>query len=796
MAKTDVTDCADVEQLKARISELESSHAKLQQRHDLYQQLFHNMLHEVHFWQLVRDASGQIQTWRLLDANPVALASWGKKLNDIKGKTTNEIFAPVDATALFMPIVKKIFDEGKPYEWVDYFEATDQTLYMNSIPLDECFISTGIDISDLKRAQAQLEDANLRLSEAVKAGNVGIWDWDINADKLVWDDQMYRIYGLQRKGYSETVKLWEDALHPDDSDYARAALMDSLEGVKEYDIEFRITRPDGNIRYLKGDARVIRNDAGEPQRMLGTNLDITERHNAEIAIRELERRNNAMLDYSPVCHKIVDLDLTLRYMNANGFNMLSLPISDDWYGKPYPFEFFPDDAKRLMEDKLREVVRTGIRQAFESNALDSKGNEIWLLHNLIPVPKENSSEVDYLTVVSANISQQREVQEQLRHREKMDAIGQLAGGVAHDFNNQLASILGYAQLINQHASDDKIKHYVSKIIGAAERSSSLTRQMLAYSRKQQLVKQPTNIHHEINETIELLAHSVDKRIDIIARLHATSFCVIADKAQIESALLNLALNACAAMQNGGTLTISTENVSANEDRNLLQEVDEPTGDFIKITVTDTGTGIDESNMEKIFDPFFTTKPAGEGTGMGLASVYGTVKQHSGYIDVASKVGKGTSFIIYLTINRGDDTCISDGEEINASDSDTSQHPKRILVVDDESSIRELCSEFLTMSGYQVIQAENGLEAVNTYRKQWQDIDLVILDMAMPVMNGNDAYFEMQVINPDINVIVASGYDSSSTSAFLSSQGVKGFIEKPFNLNALLTMVTRVLREVH
>ncbi|MFC3095148.1 PAS domain S-box protein [Alteromonas sediminis] len=648
-------------------------------------------------------------------------------------------------------------------------------------------------LDELAQQKNKLESSNLRLTTSIKAGQVGIWDWDIVSDELFWDEQMFNIYGLQPSTKTNTVELWESALHPEDKASATRALQDALNDIKPYDIKFRIIRPTDDVRIVKASAIVMRDESGRPLRMLGTNLDVTAQHQADEKIRHLEKRNRALLDYSPVCHKIVDLDFNLRFMNANGFNMLSLPQDDSWFGKPYPFSFFPTDAKAQMQEKLEWVKQTKQRTSFESITCDSMGTEVWLFHTIIPVFKDDNKALDYLTVVSADITEQKEVQEQLQHREKMDAIGQLAGGVAHDFNNQLASILGYTELLANEIVSEKGQKYLSKIISSAERSSTLTKQLLTFSRKQKLIKEPVDIHEELHETVDLLLHAVDKRITVEQALDATNPIVQGDKSHLQSAFLNLAINAADAMNDGGILQISTQDVLAEDDEQLKEADDLTADEYVKVTFRDNGEGIDESTISKIFDPFFSTKLPGKGTGMGLASVYGAVKHHSGYIFVQSKVDKGTVFTLYFPAVRKQEQ-VNNKTVQKTSEIGTTVTNRTVLVVDDEPLIRELCHDVLTANGYQVLLATNGQEAVDMYAQQGKEIDVVILDLMMPVLNGDDAFKKLKALNPAINVIISSGYDSNASMGDLLNMGVAGVLEKPYKLDKMLTTLAEIVSQ--
>lgn len=256
----------------------------------LYETVFHQILHEVHIWALVRDAQGRITTWRLLDANPAALKSWGRSLPDIKGKTTDEIFPGVDASATFMPIVEKIFRERQPHSWEVYFKGTDQTLQMTSIPLDEVFISTGVDVSPIRRSEKALFGAHRRLALATESGGIGVWEWDLATDGLLWDDQMYALYGVTDRESRNVYDTWVRRVHPLDRDAAAAALQAALQGGNDYDTEFRVVWPDGSLHILHAMAQVTRDAEGRPVSMTGVNWDVTAQRAMAAALQSANAR--------------------------------------------------------------------------------------------------------------------------------------------------------------------------------------------------------------------------------------------------------------------------------------------------------------------------------------------------------------------------------------------------------------------------------------------------------------------------------------------------------------------------
>jgi signal transduction histidine kinase len=381
------------------------------------------------------------------------------------------------------------------------------------------------------------------------------------------------------------------------------------------------------------------------------------------------------------------------------------------------------------------------------------------------------------------------LQEMLRHSEKMQAIGQLAGGVAHDFNNQLMGIVGSADLLRfDLKNDSKLAHFVDNILLAANRAADLTEQLLAFARKGKYLSMPIDIHRTIVEVVSLLQHSVDKRITTTKELKADSHVVDGDPTQLQNALLNLALNACDAMPAGGILSFTTQVAELDQHACDTTPFEIEPGRFIQISVTDSGAGIDEAILDHIFEPFYTTKDPGKGTGMGLAAVYGTVKSHRGSIDVHSEVGRSTTFEMYLPLSKKASAHMA--EAISTIDAvDKRAH---ILLVDDEEIVRDVTCTLLRRLGYRVTESSNGADAVRLYRAQWEDIDLVLLDMVMPDMGGRDAFIAMRKMNPKLKVLLASGYSIDGEAQGILDEGAKAFIQKPFTLDQLARDVEDVL----
>jgi two-component system, cell cycle sensor histidine kinase and response regulator CckA len=379
----------------------------------------------------------------------------------------------------------------------------------------------------------------------------------------------------------------------------------------------------------------------------------------------------------------------------------------------------------------------------------------------------------------------RRMSEQLQQSQKMEAIGQLAGGVAHDFNNILSAIMGSAELLKLQ-SDKNLHRLIENIIQAASRASDLTRNLLDFSRKGTLQKLPVDMHSMLDEVISLLSHSIDKRIEIIKDFKSQNPIVLGDPSKLQNAFLNLGINARDAMEKGGTIAFSTTDIEI-EANTRTRFGDLPIGDYLKISVADTGIGIPKSDIERVMEPFYTTKEQGKGTGLGLASVYGSVLIHDGQIDIHSVPKKGTTFEIYiptpnLPVQTADDTISS--KLIYGTGN--------IMIVDDEDFVRNYGSSALRKLGYTVFDFSDPLEAVGYFEEHHQAVDLVVLDLIMPKMNGREVLEAMRQIDAEIPVVITSGYGKQQEGDLLK-EGARHFIRKPFTLGELSYLVDRYKR---
>ena len=384
--------------------------------------------------------------------------------------------------------------------------------------------------------------------------------------------------------------------------------------------------------------------------------------------------------------------------------------------------------------------------------------------------------------------EKEQLREHLRQAEKMQALGQLAGGIAHDFNNQLGGIIGNADLLREKVADDpKLTRYADNILLTAFRSADLTKKMLAFARKGKYQVVTVDIHKIIFEVVSILQHSIDKRITIKQHLVANPATTKGDSTQIQNAILNIAINARDAMPNGGELSFTTGTRTLGQSECQDHSFAGEPGDYVYISIFDTGIGMDDETKSHVFEPFFTTKDVDRGTGMGLASAYGTIKNHGGLIKVESEPGHGTEMQIWLPLTqRKEETALKPDE---AKPQEGSAH---VLIVDDNEIVRNIASEILRKNGYKVTNCKDGKEAVEYYRKSWEFVDLVILDMVMPELGGRDTFVAMRQINPKVKAILSSGYTIDGEVKTILDEGILSFLQKPFRSAGLCKAVTEAL----
>jgi signal transduction histidine kinase/ActR/RegA family two-component response regulator len=551
-------------------------------------------------------------------------------------------------------------------------------------------------------------------------------------------------------------------------------------------LEHRIIYPDGEIGYITVRYFVVKDDFGRTIATYGVNQDISDRKKAEEALRS--EREQLLSIFESINEVILVIDpKSYEILYANKF-------TEDLYGT------------KLQGGKCYEKLGgldTACRHCSMDSVMELGGNPLqWEYHSrsfnrdflatdrMIRWP--NGRDVKFqiaIDITERKLADQEKdsLRSQLVQAQKMEAIGTLAGGIAHDFNNLLQVILGYSELIlDEKIEGDPDRADLSKIHQAARSGADLVRNLLTFSRKTEPKPVPMSLNNQIRHVEKLLHRTIPRMIDIQLDLAEDLRRINADRGQIEQIIMNLAVNARDAMGEEGSLKIRTENVTLDEEYCELNVEAKP-GDYVLLSVSDTGRGMDRETLQHIFEPFFTTKELGRGTGLGLAMVYGIVKQHGGNITCYSEVGLGTTFKIYLPpIEEQMERDLETSGEMPAFGTET------VLIIDDEDLVRELGHRILARSGYKVLTAADGHEGLEVYRREKDSIALVILDLIMPTMGGKDCLQKILQESPQARVLIASGYSADASTNECIEMGAKGFVPKPFRFKELLRQVRKTL----
>lgn len=441
-----------------------------------------------------------------------------------------------------------------------------------------------------------------------------------------------------------------------------------------------------------------------------------------------------------------------------------------------------------IDNPIQKVIKSKRILSFGQNiVLISKYGEKFAVSNSAAPIISEAGELVGTILVFRDITEEVEIQQRLKHSQRMDAIGQLAGGVAHDFNNMLGGIIGFAELLAKKVESDKESStYIEMIIDTSEKAAGLTKKLLAFAKKSNIPSTSVDMHTIIYDSVELLRRTIDKRIDLITNLNATNNFVVGDPSQLQNILINMGINAGYAIEQTGSISFSTADIYVTEDYISNNDITVKSGNYIEIKVTDTGRGIPKENLNKIFEPFFTTRENGKGTGLGLSAVYGTVQQHKGDIEVSSTIDCGTTFTVILPATN---ETVQKNTKVEIPPKCSSGN---VLIVDDEYIMRLTATRILEEYGYNTTTACDGLEAIKLYKQAPNSFNLVILDMIMPGMNGKDCFQELQKINPEVKAILASGFSNDVDIKAMKDKGLKSFISKPYRSSELIEIVNKML----
>ena len=667
--------------------------------------------------------------------------------------------------------------------WIGAFlHATSLTLIVSPVLFLFGFRPLIMHIAERERAKEMTKHAYIELNQIFQTAADGMRVIDRNFNILRVNQTFAKLIGLD-KDEAVGKKCYEVFCGPQ-CHTPDCSLKQIFDGRERIELESIRKNREGKVIPCILCATPFRSPAGEVIGIVEDYKDITQRKMIEEALRNSEEKLNAMLKSIGDHISMIDRDLNIIWAN----DITKEIFGQDIVGKKC-YEVYHRRNEPCNPCLSFKVFHDGGIHEHDTQVIDKENRTIYFRSTANVALRDRDGSPTAVIEISRDITESKKLQQQLLQSQKMEAVGQLAGGIAHDFNNILTAIIGYGSLLQMEMSrDDPLSTYITHILTSAQRAANLTQALLAFSRKQIISPKPIDPNGIIRLLEKLLSRLIGEDIELTIDLTHKDLTIMADSTQIEQVLMNLATNARDAMPEGGSLIISTDLVRFDCEFITAHGYGRP-GSYALISVEDTGEGIDMTARERIFEPFFTTKEMGKGTGLGLAMVYGIIKQHDGYINVYSEPGNGTILKIYLP------TIKSKVEEMKSEDLPImGGSMETILVAEDDPRVRQLTREVLENYGYRVLEAVDGMDAVKVFHDNKDDIRLVILDVIMPRKNGKECFTEIRKINPGIKAIFTSGYTADIVhKKGILEEGLQ-FLSKPLSPQLLLKEVWELLND--
>jgi PAS domain S-box-containing protein len=657
-------------------------------------------------------------------------------------------------------------------------------------------------------ASVALREREAELARVQRLGRIGGLEVDLRTGFHNRRSPEYlQIHGLPPDAVHESHEDWVRRVHPEDREAAEKKFREAVAGdVRCYNAKYRIIRPsDGETRWISVKAAIERNEQGKAVRLIGAHTDVTDQVATEQALRQSEERYRKLADElaglnatlaqhveektreregiwnaSPDCMLVADHDGVWKTINPAWTRTLGWS-EDELLNRTSARLVHPDDAARTRVH-IRKLAANETSMTFENRMLHKDGSYRWLSWTGVADKDRIYTVARDVTAEKAAAERLKTAEEALLQSQKMEAVGQLTGGIAHDFNNLLTGIVGSLDLLQNRLNQgrtDNIARYIDAAMTSANRAAALTHRLLAFARRQPLVPKLVDVNRLVVSLEDLLRRTIGEMIDLQIVASKDLWSTLCDPNQLESALLNLAINARDAMPDGGKITIATSNVHL--DKTSASTPSLPPGDYICIDVTDTGEGMSAQVAARAFDPFFTTKPIGQGTGLGLSMIYGFARQSHGHVTIDSKLGRGTSVRLYLPRRHGDvaaqHTATVKAVEHTAAAGET------VLVVEDEPVVRGVILEMLEDQGYRTLEAVDGPSGLRILRAN-DRIDLLVADVGLPGITGRQLADQARETRPDLKILFITGYTENAASSNGFLQPGMEMITKPFDLEHL------------
>lgn len=734
------------------------------------------------------------KSFRILEANEAACAMYGFAMPEILSLRIHDIEAaetPKETGERAERLVKSRYERFETRHRRKDGREIDIEASVSWGPEKQRFFCYFRDISARVAAESRLREQERWLRESQEAGGVGSYRFDLGSGCWTCTEVLEEIFGID-PAYPHTLAGWVGIVHPDERD-GMAAYVDGLVAVGglPFDREYRILRPsDGQVRWLHGRGEFIKGLSG-PECLIGTITDTTDRRKAQTGLEEANRRLDLALGSGGLGVWEYDLRTGALCWDDRMFDLYGIDpgrfrgLVDDWLAGVHP------EDRGAANRAVREAIEGHAPYDIEFRIVRPDGAYRHVKADGIVVRDAKGNPLRMIGI-NRDVTAHRQIEEQFLHAQRMESIGQLAGGVAHDFNNVLQVIMGNALLLRGRLSAQGAEHpELPEILSAVEKGAGLTRSLLAFGRKQSLNRKMVDLGAVVGESAKLARRLVEESLRIDLDLSTRPLPVEIDAALIQHALFNLVTNARDAMENRGTIRIRTfrHRVEAGVPVIGVPFPSPPSpGIYAAVGIRDTAGGIPANLLPRIFEPFFTTKERGKGTGLGLSMVHGTVVQHNGFLLVDSLQGNGTEFTILLPL-KAEATPAGDAPPPNATA--PTGRGRGILIAEDDDSVRDVLVKLLTDAGYRVFPARNGEEAVAEFERPDTEVELLILDVVMPEMDGPAAYDRIQARRPEVPAIFLSGYGFD----LLNREGAHRKVEvvsKPVDARLLLERIAGLL----
>jgi two-component system cell cycle sensor histidine kinase/response regulator CckA len=662
---------------------------------------------------------------------------------------------------------------------------------------ESCVLSFQSDITERKQVEKSLKESEQKFRFITESLSDIVWQVDMNTRFVSISPSVERIIGYT---VSEMLNFTgKDIFTPESLAKARDKMQKLLNRAPGEAMmgptEYRMIHKNGHIINVENSASVFRDSSGNPIGFFGITRDITHRKRVEEDLRKAKEFSESLIETANAIILTLDKDANITIFNHFAEQITGYK-KEEVIGKNWFDVFIQAKDKPKIPEVFDQILRQMPEVSRYVNSIICKNDELRLIEWQNTILKNDKGEPNGVLSIGLDLTEKEKsaqdktkLEKQLQQSQKMEAVGTLAGGVAHDFNNLLTAILGNVDLLLMDIpSSCPLREDLKEIQKAAKRSAALTRQLLAFSRRQPLQKKFINLNNLIKNIIKMLNRLIGEDIKLVTILDIHLENTYADPGQIEQVLLNLAVNARDAMPDGGQLTIRTENATRE-----IVDSQKPSGPvkkaYVCIYIRDTGIGMPENMVKKIFEPFFSTKGPGRGTGLGLSVVYGIIKQHEGLIEVTSEPGKGTKFTISLPVVTSD--VVAPDKAPTTMDS-LKGNGERILIVEDQEEVLHLNSRVLSKNGYVVFKAKNANEALNIFKEENGQFDLILCDVVLPDMTGIDLVENLRAENGKLNILLCSGYTDHKAQWPLIQEKGYPFLQKPFTIIKLLTEIKKII----